>query len=186
MLARVRSGSLLPWCMDENGTCCIFCFIASSSFPKKGGRSLIWCLLLFWRSDAMLFATIEQTDLLDIPNNSSLPASAPSSKPSRCPGSPQVQHTHLLLCGSSHCSEHGMAQLQSAAFPSQIAELSHGSAPLSLSNHVRDRTNDGLSQTSNRSPLLCCQPQWSCPSNKSASPRGLSGDPLLSCCQHDG
>lgn len=107
--------------------------------------------------------------------------------PSQCPWSRQVQHTHPLPCRSSHHRQGGMAQLQSVAFPSQTAELSLGSALLSLSSRVHDRTNDdSLSQTSNRSPTLLHQPRCSCPGSKSASLRGLGGDPLLSCCRHDG
>lgn len=43
--------------------------------------SLTGCLLLVWMLYAKLFTAIKLTDLLDIPNDSSLPASAPSFEP---------------------------------------------------------------------------------------------------------
>lgn len=158
-LSQRREGGL--W----SGVCCCFgCHMSS-------------CLRLL----SKLTCSISQ---ITLPSPLLLP---PLSAFSGCPQSLQDQHTHPLPCGSSRWSKGGMAQLQPAAFPSWIPELSHGSAPLSLSNHVHDCTNDeGLSQTSNKSPLLCRQPWWSCPSSKSASPWGLSGDALLSRCWQDG
>lgn len=162
------------------------CLVAPSSFPKEGGGSPILRLLPFWGSRAVAFPAPERPNLLNFSNNSSLPGPAPSSVPSRCSASRRLQQAPSPALRDLSPWRGVMAQLPSAALPSPISELGPGPAPLSLGNRVPERANDeGVSQTSVRSPLTRRQPRWSCPSNKSAPPLGLSGDPLCSRCPCD-